>query len=64
LPEEFTQLSIAMDEAFQNLARGAENKVEMRQMHENMAEVMTYCSGCHDTYRFNVMQAKATKARK
>jgi len=59
LPEEFTQLAIAMNEAFQNLARDAESNGDMRKAHENIAEVMTYCSGCHDTYRFNVATSKA-----
>lgn len=61
LPEEFTQLAIAMNEAFQNLARDAESNGDMRKAHENLAEVMTYCSGCHDTYRFNVAPVKARK---
>jgi hypothetical protein len=61
LPEEFTQLAIAMNEAFQNLARDAESKGDMVKTHENLAEVMTYCSGCHDTYRFNVTPLKARK---
>ncbi|OYY93859.1 MAG: hypothetical protein B7Y41_09160 [Hydrogenophilales bacterium 28-61-23] len=66
MPEEFTQMAIAMNEAFQTLARdaesnGASDKDKMRQMHENLAEVMTYCSGCHDTYRFEVMPVKARK---
>jgi len=61
LPEEFTQLAIAMNEAFQNLARDAESNGDMRKAHENMAEVMTYCSGCHDTYRFNVVPQKMLK---
>lgn len=61
LPEEYTQLAIAMNEAFQNLARDAESKGDMSRAHENLAEVMTYCSGCHDTYRFNVVPQKARK---
>lgn len=62
LPEEFTQLAIAMNEAFQNLARDAEkSETKPAKTHENMAEVMTYCSGCHDTYRFNVVPTKARK---
>jgi hypothetical protein len=62
LPEEFTQLAIAMNEAFQNLARDAGNgESKPAKTHENMAEVMTYCSGCHDTYRFNVVPMKARK---
>lgn len=61
LPEEFTQLAIAMNEAFENLARDAEANGDMRKAHENVAEVMTYCSGCHDTYRFNVEPIKRRK---
>lgn len=61
LPEEYTQLSIAMNEAFQALARDAESKGDLIQAHENLAEVMTYCSGCHDTYRFNVAPLKIRK---
>jgi len=66
LPEEYMQLAIAMNEAFQTLARDAESKGEvgkntMSQAHENLAEVMTYCSGCHDTYRFNVTPMKTRK---
>lgn len=66
LPEEYAQLAIAMNEAFRNLARDAESngsagKDAMRLAHENMAEVMTYCSGCHDTFRFNLMPIKPRK---
>ena len=61
LPEEFTQLAIAMNEAFQNLARDAESNGDMRKSHENIAEVVTYCSGCHDAYRFNVVPGKMRK---
>lgn len=61
LPEEFTQLAIALNEAFQNLARDAESKGDLKQTLENQAEVVTYCSGCHDTYRFNVTPLRARK---
>lgn len=61
LPEEFTQIAIAMNEAFENLANKAEATKDMRQAHENLAEVLTYCSGCHDTYRFNVVAKKLIK---
>ncbi len=61
LPEEFTQMSIAMNEAFQNLARDADGKLDVVKTHESLAEVITYCSGCHDTYRFNVTPLKAQR---
>jgi cytochrome c556 len=61
LPEEFTQLAIAMNEAFQAVAHDAENNGDISKTHENLAEVMTYCSGCHDTYRFNIISPRARK---
>ncbi len=54
LPEEFTQLAIAQNEAFQALAKMAENKSEVSAMLEQTAEIITYCSGCHDSYRFEL----------
>jgi hypothetical protein len=54
LPEEFIQLTIAQNEAFKTLARDAETKGEVSVALDQMAEIITYCSGCHDTYRFDV----------
>jgi cytochrome c556 len=56
-PEEFTQMSIAMQESFDILAREAETKKDMAAVQAQLAESMTYCSGCHDTYRFEVRAA-------
>lgn len=53
-PEEFTQISIAMQESFDILAREAETNKNMSTVQAQLAESMTYCSGCHDTYRFEV----------
>jgi hypothetical protein len=66
LPEEFTQMAIAFNEALQLLASKAEaragsGEAGLRETHENIAEVLTYCSGCHDTYRFNVSTKKPRK---
>lgn len=55
LPEEFTQLAIAQNEAFEALAKMAENKAEVGVLLEQTAEIITYCSGCHDTYRFEIV---------
>ncbi len=57
-PEEFTQLAIAQKEAFQSLARIGDNKGEISAALEQTAEIVTYCSGCHDTYRFEVLAPK------
>jgi cytochrome c556 len=54
LPEEYIQLAIAMQESFDVLARDAEEKKDLAQVESDLAEAMTYCSGCHDAYRFEV----------
>ncbi len=54
LPEEFTQMALGMDELLTVLARDAETKADMSLTQSQMAELMTYCSGCHDTYRFEI----------
>ncbi len=54
LPEEFTQMAIAQNEAFQALARIGEKNGEVGDALEQTAEILTYCSGCHDTYRFEI----------
>ncbi|MDD3528698.1 MAG: cytochrome c [Gallionellaceae bacterium] len=61
LPEAFMQMGLAMHESFAELAKIAENKGDVRAAHEQIAEIMTYCSGCHDTYRFEQVAYKAGK---
>lgn len=61
LPEGFMQMSIAMQEAFDALAKVSNNQNSAGPVQEQMAEIMTYCSGCHDTYRFEVVAYKAPK---
>jgi hypothetical protein len=62
LPEEFTQLAIAQNEAFLSLAKMAENKADVGDLLEQTAEIITYCSGCHDAYRFEIITP--SKSRK
>lgn len=54
LPEDYVQLGIAMRESFEILARDAEAKKDIFHTQAQLAESMTYCSGCHDTFRFDV----------
>ncbi len=54
LPEEYVQIGIAMRESFDQLARVAVEKKDMSAVQAQLAESMTYCSGCHDAYRFEV----------
>jgi hypothetical protein len=61
LPEEFTQMAIGMNEALKVMARDAENKADMGLTQSQMAELMTYCSGCHDTFRFEVLPARSRR---
>jgi hypothetical protein len=59
LPEEFTQIAIGMNEVLKVMARDAESGADMSRTQSQMAELMTYCSGCHDTFRFEVIPARA-----
>lgn len=61
LPEEFTQMAIGMNETLKVIARDAETKADMSLAQSQMAELMTYCSGCHDTYRFDALPARARR---
>jgi hypothetical protein len=60
-PEEFSQMAIAQSEAFQSLARIGESNGEVSAALEQTAEILTYCSGCHDTYRFEVRAPVRTR---
>lgn len=64
LPEGFMEMGIGMREAFDQLAKIAETKGDAAGVDEQMAEIMTYCSGCHDTYRFEVVPYKTSKRPK
>jgi cytochrome c556 len=64
MPEGFMQMSLAMHEAFDQLAKSAETKPDFAPMQHQLAEIMTYCSGCHDTYRLEVAAAKPAPAKK
>lgn len=61
LPEGFMQMSLAMQEAFVALRKEADNGGNPKAVQVQMAEIMTYCSGCHDTYRFEVVAYKAKR---
>jgi hypothetical protein len=61
LPEEFSQMAIGMNELLRVMARDAQTKGDMSLTQSQMAELMTYCSGCHDTYRFEIIPARARR---
>jgi cytochrome c556 len=61
LPEEFSQMAIGMNEALKVMARDAETRADMSLTQSQMAELMTYCSGCHDTFRFEILPARSRR---
>jgi len=63
LPEEFTQLAIGLNESFRAVAKEAETRRDVAATQNLLAESMTYCSGCHDTYRFDVRPALPAKRK-
>jgi cytochrome c553 len=60
MPEGYMQLGSGMQTAFtqaaQAAAEGNHKKIE-----EHLGEAMTYCSGCHDTFRFQLGKPKEAK---
>lgn len=61
LPEEFQEMGIAMHEQFDLIARDAEKLRDPAHTLEQMAEALSYCAGCHDTYRFQVGRISVRK---
>ena len=53
LPLPFLEMSMGQQEIFDAIARDALVKGDRSHTLSQMAEAMTYCSGCHDTYRFH-----------
>lgn len=58
LPVAFMEMSHGMHEIFEVMARDAQGKADVGHAMGQMAEALTYCSGCHDTYRFQVVESK------
>lgn len=60
-PEQYQEISIGMQESFQSLIDNAFKNKDMSAVHVQLAESMTYCSGCHDAYRFEIRKAPLGK---
>lgn len=54
LPTEFTEISIALRESIEALIREAETRKDPSVILTQLAESLSYCSGCHDAYRLEV----------
>ena len=58
LPEEFSQMAIGMSELLNVLVLDAQTKGDVSLTQSQLAELMSYCSGCHDSYRLESVPAK------
>ncbi|MBK6741934.1 MAG: hypothetical protein IPG66_02755 [Hydrogenophilales bacterium] len=63
VPQTFVQLGLGQHEIFEVIARDAVAKNDVNQTLGQVAEALTYCSGCHDTYRFVVGRTPVKPAR-
>lgn len=53
-PVAFQEMSHGMHEIFRLIAKDARVKGDIKHTVGQLAEAMTYCAGCHDTYRVHV----------
>jgi hypothetical protein len=54
LPLAYVEMGLGLHEVFDVIARDAEAKADPFLTLSQLGEAMTYCSGCHDTYRLQV----------
>lgn len=64
LPEAFQEMGQGMHELFNVMARDARAKADVSHTLGQMAEAMSYCSGCHDTYRFQLLPPKTPRGKR
>lgn len=61
LPLAYLEMGLGLHEVFDVITRDAETKADPSLTLSQLAEAMTYCSGCHDTYRLQVGRAPGMK---
>lgn len=61
LPLAFQEMGHGMHELFEVMARDARSKADVSHTLGQVAEALSYCSGCHDTYRFQVAPRQAAR---
>ncbi len=54
VPLAYVEMGLGLHEVFDVIARDAEAKADPFLTLSQLGEAMTYCSGCHDTYRLQV----------
>jgi hypothetical protein len=60
MPDEYKYLGAGMQAAFTNVAEAAKAN-DHKKVEGYLAEAMTYCSGCHDTFKFVVGSVPKSK---
>lgn len=61
LPLAYIEMGLGLHEVFDVIARDAEAKADPSMTLGQLGEAMTYCSGCHDTYRLQVGKTRGLK---
>lgn len=61
LPLAYVEMGWGLHEVFDVIARDAEAKADPFLTLGQLAEAMSYCSGCHDTYRLQVMSSRGRR---
>lgn len=61
LPLAYVEMGRGLHEVFDVIARDAELKADLALTLSQLAEAMSYCSGCHDTYRLQVGRVAGQK---
>lgn len=61
LPLAYVEMGWGLHEVFDVIARDAEAKADPFLTLDQLAEAMSYCSGCHDTYRLQVVPARGAR---
>lgn len=58
VPLAYVEMGWGLHEVFDVIARDAEAKADPSLTLSQLAEALAYCSGCHDTYRLQVVSAR------
>jgi hypothetical protein len=61
LPLAYVEMGLGLHEVFDVIARDAETRADPFLTLSQLSEAMTYCSGCHDTYRLQVGRVAGRK---
>ncbi len=61
VPLAYVEMGWGLHEVFDVIARDAEAKADPTLTLGQLAEALSYCSGCHDTYRLQVVPARGTR---